>query len=442
MPIAVSCPSCSAVFKVKDEYAGKRAKCPKCGEPLTIPPAFDAGDTVKVPPPAARTAARAVARPQPADDEEEDTPKPKRRRDEDEEVGPTRERGAAGKRRSDQDEDEKPRSRKRADDNEEEEKPRSKRRQDDDDEERPKKKRRRDDDGDDKPKKKSALPLVLGILGGVVVLCGGGCAGVWFGVIAPAAEKARKLNDEKQAELDRWEKELNKPQASGGLDPNAPGDRKYTQQDMNRVQAGMTQAQVEGLLGKSRLPDDFDMLRAFNGPDSEKAWGNKRKEKCVLVWGSLSNLILVAFTTPPANGGTVLGVLGVFGVERIEPIKLPGSGPPAPTTSPDMPIEMAAADLLAEYARNPEAANAKYKGQWMKLTGDMKSFNGQTISFGEQKAGEFNFLLLASTFGSRAPNPKPKAGDRVTVLGKMGELFVNNGDKSKSAQLTEGKFIR
>src|SRR4051794_30681785 len=50
MPIPVSCPSCSATFRVKDEYAGKRAKCPKCGEPLTIPTAIQAAETLLEPP--------------------------------------------------------------------------------------------------------------------------------------------------------------------------------------------------------------------------------------------------------------------------------------------------------------------------------------------------------------------------------------------------------
>ena len=37
MPIAVSCPSCGASFRVKDELAGRRGKCPKCQGVLEIP---------------------------------------------------------------------------------------------------------------------------------------------------------------------------------------------------------------------------------------------------------------------------------------------------------------------------------------------------------------------------------------------------------------------
>ena len=37
MPIAAQCTSCSVKFQVKDEWAGKRVKCPKCSKPFQIP---------------------------------------------------------------------------------------------------------------------------------------------------------------------------------------------------------------------------------------------------------------------------------------------------------------------------------------------------------------------------------------------------------------------
>jgi predicted Zn finger-like uncharacterized protein len=37
MPIDVICPGCSAAFKVKDEHAGKKLKCPKCSKIVPIP---------------------------------------------------------------------------------------------------------------------------------------------------------------------------------------------------------------------------------------------------------------------------------------------------------------------------------------------------------------------------------------------------------------------
>ncbi len=37
MPISCECPSCGKRLKAPDSAAGKRAKCPQCGNPVTIP---------------------------------------------------------------------------------------------------------------------------------------------------------------------------------------------------------------------------------------------------------------------------------------------------------------------------------------------------------------------------------------------------------------------
>ena len=37
MPIAISCETCDWKGRVKDELAGKKGKCPSCGEPIPIP---------------------------------------------------------------------------------------------------------------------------------------------------------------------------------------------------------------------------------------------------------------------------------------------------------------------------------------------------------------------------------------------------------------------
>jgi predicted Zn finger-like uncharacterized protein len=91
MPIVVSCPSCSARFNAKDEWAGRKAKCPKCGTVLTVPaagpadapapPAAPKPSPSPKPPAAATPAPRPVPKPEPAaagfdvvdDETEEDT---------------------------------------------------------------------------------------------------------------------------------------------------------------------------------------------------------------------------------------------------------------------------------------------------------------------------------------------------------------------------------
>ncbi len=63
MAIEVTCPNCSATFKAKDEFAGKKAKCPKCGGRIVVPSPFHGGDTIRMPP-----LKRPPDKPKPADD--------------------------------------------------------------------------------------------------------------------------------------------------------------------------------------------------------------------------------------------------------------------------------------------------------------------------------------------------------------------------------------
>ena len=53
MPIKAQCGSCGTGFKAKDALAGKRVRCPKCKQPLTIPAAGAAAAKAR---PAAKTA--------------------------------------------------------------------------------------------------------------------------------------------------------------------------------------------------------------------------------------------------------------------------------------------------------------------------------------------------------------------------------------------------
>jgi hypothetical protein len=53
VPIAVSCPNCDHKLNVKDEYAGKRGKCPKCQATVQIPAAAGAAKAAAAARPAA-----------------------------------------------------------------------------------------------------------------------------------------------------------------------------------------------------------------------------------------------------------------------------------------------------------------------------------------------------------------------------------------------------
>lgn len=53
MPISFACESCAATLKVKDELAGKRVKCPKCGQPTAVSAAVPEGNLLPEEPPPA-----------------------------------------------------------------------------------------------------------------------------------------------------------------------------------------------------------------------------------------------------------------------------------------------------------------------------------------------------------------------------------------------------
>lgn len=61
MPIDIRCPQCKSKIRVADRHAGKKAKCPKCQGPITIP---SASDTVP-PQPNEQVAAMPTPLPQP-----------------------------------------------------------------------------------------------------------------------------------------------------------------------------------------------------------------------------------------------------------------------------------------------------------------------------------------------------------------------------------------
>src|SRR5262245_9977227 len=51
MPLLVNCPACSRKLRIPDEFAGRKVKCPTCGEP------FDANPSPGGAPPSAETPA-------------------------------------------------------------------------------------------------------------------------------------------------------------------------------------------------------------------------------------------------------------------------------------------------------------------------------------------------------------------------------------------------
>jgi len=99
MPITFGC-ECGKQLRVPDESAGKRARCPECGEVVSVP----AGQFEPVEEPPRKVAARVVSE---RDDEEERPRRRSRRNDEDDDDRPRR------RSRREDDEEDRPRKKKR-----------------------------------------------------------------------------------------------------------------------------------------------------------------------------------------------------------------------------------------------------------------------------------------------------------------------------------------
>lgn len=394
MSITVKCPGCSASFKVKDENAGRRGKCPMCKGPVVVPAVVD---TVLMPPPpkaAAPVAARPVVaskpKPVPADDVDAPAPKRKPRGGEDDEAPPV---STKRKRETSSDDDE--------------EKPKGKRtRGDDGDDDTPKRRRRRDDD--DEPKKKSkALPIILGVIGGLLLLCGGGCAGVYFGFIVPAAEKAK--NDLNALASDM---RTRAGETGPALVPATTGQPKATEPSpkptdptpkptepspkpgvenkmlnkltLSKLDSSYTLDKVEALLGKGRPADvatvmtdaanvrtlTTDGITKYSEPQ-KALLAEYAKRGWVYRWDNLGDHALVVFRQPEAGGG----LTEVIHTELGTTTKL---------RAVIMPIQevvvVKAEDLAAEFDRDEKAAEDKYREKLITVSGTVEEVKANGLA--------------------------------------------------------------
>ena len=187
----------------------------------------------------------------------------------------------------------------------------SHRRNEDDENDRPRRRTRRKDDGvpvrsrRSSGKNRSALPLILGLIGGVILFCGGiGTLG-YFVVLAPRLDVAGRADRD------------NKKQEAEG---------KVTRTKLNQLHAGMNKAQVEAVMGPGRLADHGSVFFATgqsNDPhEAALRWQSARERNLVYLWEEYTDRILVAYSKDP--GGTVVGILGSIDTTRTyaEPVRL------------------------------------------------------------------------------------------------------------------------
>jgi hypothetical protein len=196
-------------------------------------------------------------------------------------------------------------------------------RYDEDDDDRPRRRlRRRDDyDDDDRPvrRRRRARPkpqgntglIVLAVVGGILLLCGGAGVGGYFMFLHPKVALQQQIADDIK---------------------NEEANARVSKTKLDQLRAGMTKAQVEAVMGSGRVAEWADVVSvtgAFDDAhDKELRWQPAREQKRVYVWDEFTDRILVAYSTDPNNGGTVVGLLAVIDRTRTytEPVFLPGAG--------------------------------------------------------------------------------------------------------------------
>lgn len=382
MPIRISCPACAASLSIRDEFAGRAVRCPKCAgvippsaqpvatvseaesvaalpplppppappppvavapppvppapEPLDLPP-----DEPAPPPKPPKSGSRPVPPPEPRPRDEVEDDRRRRRRDEDDE--------SDRRRRDEDDEDARPRRKRRDEDDRDE---RGRRR--DRDEDRPR--RRRRDEDDDRPayargRGQSNTGVAVAVVGAVVLLVGGGAL-AWY------------LSSQSDKEAD--------PTVAG-----TPLNRNK----FEGLKVGTaTRAQVEQELGKGRAATVDDLVKVFGTEAAPiDKWTPLVAKNRVLVWQGGPDAVLAAFH-PDAEPGARLQMkewrargVSSFAGEAGDLAFLTKYPPPDKAddlTGPAVPAT--GAEIANAYATDPGAADARYKDKVVVVEGTLE----------------------------------------------------------------------
>jgi|GEM_PF-3297000 len=390
MPIRLVCPSCSAALLVRDEFAGRAVKCPKCGgvipaaQPVVPPVAPPAAVS---PPPApepqqekpeveepnepakpaqdgSKIVGRPVARAMKVDDEDD---RPRRKRGEDQDRGSKSGGEDTGDRES------KNRPSEKANRREDEE----------DDEERPTRSRKRRDEDDDRSapgkKKGGGGVVIIAAVCGVLLLC---CSGAGYAIYY-LVYSVKKGAEEFVENL-------------------TPKNDKVTSANFQKLKLLMTRAEVEALLGPGKPTTSSEIQLVFAGqpPTNQmylNVWQRKVDQGEVLIWRNREDCLLVAFHAKSAGRLQLKAFLPKSGAAEFSGMgddeqfarmvqESPPNGKPidAPVGQPNKPpadgvkeevpppgplTEVTAEELAQAFKDNERAANTKYKDQWLLVEG-------------------------------------------------------------------------
>jgi WD40 repeat protein len=293
MPIAVTCPGCSAKMKAPDAAAGKKVKCPKCQGVITVPGSaqFEVVDEQSAPAkrPGFGGGPKPTMKAAPEVVEEEEKPNPKVKDEDEEDEKPRKNSKAAVE---EDEEDEKPRKKRRDEDDKRDavDKPRKKAKAaaEDDEDDKPRKKTRDEDDEDDRPTKKKkkkrsddeggATNMVRNVIGVVLLVILLGVAGYVF------YDKYGKTRDEETASNPT--PPSGPPGGSGSGRPSGPPGGRPGGSDMG--QPGGTNAAAVPLLHprtKFKPSSDCHSIKlSDDGKILAVGWHTPEAKDVVTVW--------------------------------------------------------------------------------------------------------------------------------------------------------------
>jgi predicted Zn finger-like uncharacterized protein len=375
MPIRITCPSCSTTLSVKDEFADRAVKCPKCGG---IIPAAQLADAQ---PADAQPAETPAASPAPFEGQDEPA-KPAARAT----AKPVPKAAAEPA-----DEDDPPsRSARRGN------------RDDRDDRDRPGKGRRRRDEDDPpgRPRKSaggSNTGLILGIVGMVLLTCcGGGIGLTWY-----LMKKAQEVVEAGKEQMDHMVDTLKKSNPHVTLQS----------------------------LGAGTVAGTDDLQLAFpNAADQQKAaWAEKVAEGRAVVWRNGDDFLLAAFHPGAEAAGRLQmkewrpknGANARAG-EMDDAAFLKKFSPLSPTA------EVRAEDIAKELKDDRKMARGKYEKKTFVVTGklidiDLDENNLRVWLEGIPKApGQGELHMICTLRPGQSPFGYSR-GQRIKVSGNCDE---------------------
>jgi predicted Zn finger-like uncharacterized protein len=322
MPVRVTCPQCATQLNIRDEYAGRAVKCPKCGS--VIPPAAPPSPVEPPVPPAVSSSG-----PPPLPEPASPPPPPAAT----ESSRPTARPSERKPRREDDEDDDRPRR-----------KPR--RRDDDEDDDRPR--RARQEGG------KSGAPLILGIIAGIFLLCCGGIGGLGYYFYRKGKEVIETVQT---------------------IDP------RVNRVNYDRIEEGMTPGEVEAILGRGKVITGPEADQAF--PDINKArletWAPLADQNRVALWRNGDDFLLVGFypnvntgkvqmkTWQPKGGFNSAEAKFVSDAEAAKP-DWPKRKTITTNPFPQTPLELSAVSLAQTYSDVP-TGDKQYKGRQLDVSG-------------------------------------------------------------------------